>query len=495
MTILIFSLYLKKAVDNKSGGVVMDKSVSQISREDIESIEINALYKNRKDIVKARIPVLRENSTGSLVLVPLDKLEVLLGDKNKDSANFKCYIRKGWQKEIEAVNKPEVRPKLAKDDGSEHLNEIKRRTEKIKSMPKEERIEVLAERKNNMARIEKEGLNEVNASAVMEASTEANMVSKVSMFEAMAKLKAKEISEEEAKQGNREIAEQTNEIVNSIISIIGKNSDTKKMFSKFDTFSEGSTVAHSNRVFVSFITFIAFYNNFLNKGGVTTIRANFQNTYLPFYRKLLPNRVLDTLEETFEKGLGRLNEKQLLEFSTGALIHDLGKIEDIAYYESDSGRDIERIKQHVFQGYYLILKTSEYPPEIAAIAGYHHEYYGHPSGYGLYRSFLEMEKKAGMGYNPKFVVSYDFLSVERFNSVSYFPSKVLEIIDVYDALTDPSRKYRQGKVFSNDEALEIMLKGFIIKDLKIDPILFDIFVDYLSAESEESYSAFKVMRA
>jgi HD-GYP domain-containing protein (c-di-GMP phosphodiesterase class II) len=68
-------------------------------------------------------------------------------------------------------------------------------------------------------------------------------------------------------------------------------------------------------------------------------------------------------------------------------------------------------------------------------------------------------------------------SLNRFEALGYFPAKVLEIIDVYDSVTDPNRKYR--KAMNPQEALAMMEEEFINKHHKIDIILFDIFTKFV----------------
>jgi HD-GYP domain-containing protein (c-di-GMP phosphodiesterase class II) len=64
-----------------------------------------------------------------------------------------------------------------------------------------------------------------------------------------------------------------------------------------------------------------------------------------------------------------------------------------------------------------------------------------------------------------------------YQALAYFPAKILEIIDVYDSVTDPGRKYR--KALTPEEALAMMREEFIEKHLKIDVILFDLFVYFV----------------
>jgi HD-GYP domain-containing protein (c-di-GMP phosphodiesterase class II) len=62
-------------------------------------------------------------------------------------------------------------------------------------------------------------------------------------------------------------------------------------------------------------------------------------------------------------------------------------------------------------------------------------------------------------------------------ALAFFPAKVLEIIDVYDSLTDPSRKYK--KVLTTGEALIMMRDEFVNKTHKLDKVLFDFFVKFV----------------
>ena len=82
-------------------------------------------------------------------------------------------------------------------------------------------------------------------------------------------------------------------------------------------------------------------------------------------------------------------------------------------------------------------------------------------------------------------MSYDAKSIDDCEAFAYFPAKMLEIIDVYDALIDPARKYRGGKIFTPEEALNIMKEDFIEKHVKLDPILYDVFVEFLSNAVEK----------
>ncbi|WP_256097282.1 hypothetical protein [Brachyspira hampsonii] len=59
----------------------------------------------------------------------------------------------------------------------------------------------------------------------------------------------------------------------------------------------------------------------------------------------------------------------------------------------------------------------------------------------------------------------------KFNSVSYFPSKVLEIIDLFDRVNNSS---------SIDNRLLYIRENYLDVEVKIDPIIFDIFSSFVS---------------
>jgi HD-GYP domain-containing protein (c-di-GMP phosphodiesterase class II) len=69
-----------------------------------------------------------------------------------------------------------------------------------------------------------------------------------------------------------------------------------------------------------------------------------------------------------------------------------------------------------------------------------------------------------------------------YQALAYFPAKVLEIVDVFDSLTDSNRKYRSP--LSEEEALILMRREFVEEKVKIDPILFDIFSDFVTKKGK-----------
>ena len=73
------------------------------------------------------------------------------------------------------------------------------------------------------------------------------------------------------------------------------------------------------------------------------------------------------------------------------------------------------------------------------------------------------------------IISFDYNDTLKLNSVSYFHSKVLEIIDLFDRIT-----YSNNSSLNNDDALVFISDNYLDKEVKVDPIIFDIFSSFVS---------------
>lgn len=463
---------------------------------DYEKIGVSELTRNSKEIVACGIAVYRKNREGKMVILPVENLNTLLGGS---SAMGEFYIRGGWQEEIKEMKERTLRAQNRPRRMNPIEEEIERTKERIRAielMSNAERALSLikkSDRVKNIVSEKRKTFTREDAKEVVDASSEATMASNVSMREALAKIEASEITQEEAQKSTEAVALQTKDIVSSVIELVTTHPDTQEIFSQMENYAQGATIAHSNRVFMMFVNFMLFYNNFMAKSGVHKLRQKFRATYRPLYHKLLQGKPIASLEDVVEKGLKRIDDNEVRTLSIGALLHDIGKVSDLEYFEGAQSRDMRIITKHVFDSYKLLMKTSTYPLEVAALAAYHHEYYGHKDGYGVLRGIHDLRTKQGT-VNFEYALSYDRDSVERFSAKGFFPAKVLEVIDVYDALTDPSRDYRDLKVFNASEALPYIRDNFILKEFKVDPILFDLFVDYMGIEKKSDFSLAKIAR-
>lgn len=468
-------------------------SDKEINLDNLMTINGEDLTVYGEEMLKYNISVYRKNSEGRLVEVILDDLDKLFGDKKREGYFF--FVQKDWPSliasKIEKSERGDPYPERTRDDKTAYGADYQNRINKYSKMSVEERRKHLEERRKKLKDASKAStFSEEFAHQMLEASIEMNVVVKVTMFETLSSLSSGKISVEEARKITQGITEETAGITKNIVESLTAHSEIRSVLQTYENYKGGNTIAHINRVFIGYTQALIYYNRYISEGGVPKIRLDFKNTYKFFYNKLLNRDDIETLEEAYDGGMIRLSETDILGFSIGALLHDIGKVQDIEYFDSSSARDLMRIKKHVYNGYYLISQTSHYPPAVSLMAALHHEYYGSESGYGLYRDLLASARK-NRNISPSFAVSYNPASLDNFSAFSFFPAKLLEVVDVFDSLTDPARKYR-SKSFTSSEALSLMRDSFVYEHRKLDPILFDLYIDFLGEETGENYSSYKV---
>ena len=323
------------------------------------------------------------------------------------------------------------------------------------------------------------------AEALASTTTDAAMINHTVLKEII------DFADEQAKSYSREVVIYTNEIVKSSAKLSSDNILNDELMKTITEKSKGIVFQHITRVYLNGVAFLAYFNNKISSSSaLIKIRTSFNLKYRKFYQALLPH--IDsydlTLDHVFLEGLKIIPPDLFSKWSIGFFVHDLGKAADIEYHEGEAAYDRSKVVGHVKVGYNSVIRKTNYPREAALIAGYHHEYYGDPDGYGPFRDDLQEYKKRIKNMKQDYCVTYELESILAFRALAYFPAKILEIIDVYDSLTDTRRTYRAS--MSSEEALDMMYKEFIIKRRKIDPILFDIFTGFIrEKESKESIAA------
>jgi HD-GYP domain-containing protein (c-di-GMP phosphodiesterase class II) len=348
---------------------------------------------------------------------------------------------------------------------------------KYKTLEQADRVGLLqrtTERLSELAAQERSDTEEV-AVALVEATQDATMANRATLLEAL------RLGNDQAKAYTQQMVIETHKMVRSTIRLVDSEVYNDDLVRAVVEKSNGTVVQHMTRVFLSGLEFLLYYNRqVMTRGIANRIRIKFARQYKEYYRQLLPHLHEDyvSLEHVFLGGMKALNEVEINKFATGFLVHDVGKAEDIEYHEGDLGYDRATVERHVKIGYRAVMEKTNYPREAALIAGYHHEYFGHAAGYGYFREFLEAYKAANPGASQDYIMSYTMEPLIDYQVLAYFPAKVLEIVDVFDSLTDPNRLYRSP--LSKEEALMMIREQFTVQNTKIDPILFDLFVDFLA---------------
>lgn len=346
--------------------------------------------------------------------------------------------------------------------------------EKYIKLDYKKRVDVLEKRKSSLKLLElkREKSNKELSEGIVGGTNETILLNKV-IFDDLQKLPP-----ELAKIKSKKSVEETSEIVKIASNLLHEFDGDFSIFSDLIEKSNGSTLKHMTRVFITSLSFFQYYNNLLNNTGyVSKVRSHFDEIYRPKYEKLMPNINFHDikLEKVFLGGMRAIPDIEKNAIGVGFLLHDLGKQVDIEYFEGSEGYIRERIEAHAVNGFNEILKRTVYPPIVSAVAGFHHEYYGDKSGYGAFRDFIN--RKFPNKNDFEHCIAYSLHEVYDGQALGFFPAKILEIVDVYDALTDPGRKYRSP--LKPLEAVVFMEEHFLKDKIKVDPILFDIFKQFL----------------
>ncbi len=278
------------------------------------------------------------------------------------------------------------------------------------------------------------------------------------------------------------------EIIFTIFSLIGKLDKKNKLFDSNIHFIDTNVIAHTNRVFVMYSEFLYFYNNEFNfRGLATRTRVDFKEKFAKYYSRIMekfnPKRsAIGAMGVVCKNGMRSLKTEEMKLFALGTYWHDIVKVYYINYCLTKKSTDIEKAQAHVFNGYYLINNSRENPKEVSSTIAYHHEYFGH--GYGLFTEAYKTALESNKNIDIQYIVTYDYKDIENMEAIAYFPSKLLEIVDLYDFLRyDTSGG--ESKYKSANLALDYMREEFLEKNVKLDPMLFNLFIKYLREKKGE----------
>jgi hypothetical protein len=346
----------------------------------------------------------------------------------------------------------------------------------ICAMSAPERVEHIKEGKNRLDALiaAKSKDPEAVAEALVDTTQDAALANRATLLEAM------QAADEEAKKRTQAMVDCTQDMVKSSARLISENIFNDDLVKALVEKSNGTVIQHMTRVFLDGVAFLSYYNDLVSTSSIINkIRISFDKKYKKYYRGLLPHVHADdiTMEKVFYKGMRAVGEQEFYNWATGFLIHDIGKASAVEYHEGEGAYDRNIVVEHVKMGYTAVMNKTNYPREAGLITGYHHEYYGDPAGYGYFRSYLEQYKKLRPDAAIEACISYELEPMMDYQALAYFPAKILEIIDVYDSVSDPNRKYR--KALSPEEALAMLKEEFIEKHVKIDVILYDIFAGFV----------------
>jgi hypothetical protein len=426
------------------------------------------LTKNLQDIIKHAIPVWRKNIDGIIVTIPVNKLGQYMGEHAEE---FTFYINKDWKSKIK--NEQPFGPQNRLNVSSfikqlEQYGNVTDQTERFKKMSIVDREEILdqgLEQLNNM----KETKDKLDLSVIV------SMVDVVAYTFYSNHANLLDITESPNLRNNiMGIMVKTRWILSNLIELLKLGLYSYKDFNFIEEIATRSTTFdHITRVLLKFIAFCIFFNHYIDKGFIAkNIRAVFRDKYVRYYKKRLDVKSI-SIETVFKDGIRRIDETtELVEYSLGALLFDMGKLPDLKYHDSIEHYDEKIVKKHVLNSYNMIMNANIYSFTVSSMAAFHHELYGSNAGYHFTNAIIsKLSKIKRDNLNINYFITYDEKEFINGLALAYFPIKILEIVDIFDALKNKKKK-------SAFDTLMMMKKEFITKSLKIDPILYTIFLDF-----------------
>jgi len=362
----------------------------------------------------------------------------------------------------------------------EALDEVEdgygREYEDIVTMSEPERVRQITEDKNRLENLiaQKPRQEHLVTEALVETARDALLHNHAAIMDAM------NLSDDEARKNTQALVDSTFDLVKTSAQLISSNIFNDELMNTLVAKSNGTIIQHMTRVHLNGLAFLTYYNNLVSSSSaIIKLRINFEKQYRPFYKILLPDVDPEkiTLEKVFLGGMRAVSESDFYNWAVGFLIHDIGKAAAVEYHEGESAYNRDIVIEHVKVGYTSVMHKTNYPRDAGLITGYHHEYYGDQGGYGYFRSYLDQYTKSNPKTKPDSCIAFEIEPMIDCKALSFFPAKVLEIVDVFDSVTDPNRKYR--KAMTTEEALTMMHEEFIVKHPKLDLVLFDIFSKFV----------------
>lgn len=290
------------------------------------------------------------------------------------------------------------------------------------------------------------------------------------------------------RDGLTKLVTETTVLVNSLLAMMAKGKSSYRDLANLEGIQTGSvTLNHMNRTLIRFISFLFFYNGYFQKYSteLQRFRAYFGKSFAPYYSRISGGVGALSLEGTFKQGISPVRERTaFVDYCVSGFLHDIGKMPNAEYHDGDSGFDPVKARRHVFDSYNLLVRSKLFSWGVVATGLLHHDYYNSPKGYRqtatFQTKFVDRRNRPRDIARTKHMISYNVLDVAYDNAYAFFPTKMIELVDIFDAMTDTGKKYRTA--FTPAEAIVEMKRCYLDVDHPgIDPVLFDIFIDFLTA--------------
>ena len=462
-------------------------------------VHFNKIIEMKEMILKENIEIVCENSNGINIIVPGNFIETLIEEVNNNNRllnNSKYYISSFSNKFINLSNVENNKSDIV--EGSDEnkyyedeyfyrvYNNCLAKYDKLKQANEQLLNKIVEEKNVNRLYVLKPYLDQLkleskakNVTIEMATNIE-RLLSGLGIIARLDFIRNIQYIKTSKKNTNKNIHTETEVIINNMIGTIvqclEKEYISKNIFDNLDMLNDTNILSHSNRVFISMVEFLYYYNYLFNKGLSNRLRNDYKNVYSKNYKRVLQNfkmnDIVDKLEFLFKLGIRKFSAFEILNYSIGTIYHDIAMLNIMDFVPTDdimkdgNFRDFHTAKAYYFFKYFLNQKD-----ECNLILGLHHECYGY--GGGIMNRIIN-QKANDPKHKIDFLISFEVEDIINANVMAYFPAKMLEVVDIYDTLL-----FMGGSRSKNPEdVLLFMRKSFIDDKVKIDPIAFDLFLQF-----------------
>ncbi|MBW5411244.1 hypothetical protein E6A50_12830 [Brachyspira hampsonii] len=266
------------------------------------------------------------------------------------------------------------------------------------------------------------------------------------------------------------------DIIGTIVNILDKEHSDKVIFNNISSFKDDNVICHSNRVFIMMVEFLYYYNDEISRGVASKLRVDYKKKYYSYYNEIGKKYNLltkaDRIEDISKVGFRKIEQNEIKYYARAAFWHDIALVDilpNIPIVSSNEGDN------HAVLGFNLLKYCMAQNEYTYTTVGLHHEYYG--NGYGIFTNMYNKQFSNKSYNNIENILTYDANDIDNLTALSYFPAKALEIVDSYDSLYTRISKDSSGNIAN--EVISYMYENFLGYDVRIDPIIFYIFIRYL----------------
>ena len=240
----------------------------------------------------------------------------------------------------------------------------------------------------------------------------------------------------------------------------------------YETFTDGAKDGFKVAVnIIPYLVAIIVGISMFRASGIVEMISNLCSPVLSHFNVIT---TIEKLENVFKLGIRKFTSSEIINYAIGAFYHDTTMLNMMDFVPTDEFiKDGDFKDFHTSKAYYFLKYVMNQKDESSLIAGQHHECYGY--GSGILKNFVN-KKINDPKYKVEFLMTFEPDDIINAEALAYFPAKMLEIVDIYDSLT-----FMGGSRNENpSEVVMFMRENFIEDKIKIDPIIFNLFVQFLS---------------